>query len=742
MTHHHYASLMKSVLLSGLAVSAVCAVPAQAQDADTRNDTATPQTVKTTDNGQTEIVVRARNFVPAADVTASKSNIPLIETPQSVSVVTRDQIDLLNFTDAQQAVRYTAGVFGESYGPDLRFDFFTVRGFAPAQYIDGLAAPVSTTISSVGLDLYAFQSLEVLKGPASVLYGSSPPGGIINETSRRASNQFGGEFVVKGGTRNFKEVASTVTGPVNDWLDVRVTGLYRDRDGDPDFTHARRVMIAPTATIHIGSDTTLSPLVYYQYDKTTGGTEGFLPVAGTLQPNPNGQLSRRTNSGNPEDVYLRRQWGAGYNFEHRFGSGLKFVSNLKWSHYKEETPYGVYDSGGFVNTTDSTQSNYYRTIYQSNFTYREQVNAFATDNRIEARVDTGPARHNFIAGIDYRNINNDADYGFAGFDETIDLYNPVYVPVAPGLGYTTRYNHQRVKQTGIYAQDQLTIGGLKLLASGRYDWVKSTYLSPFTFLTDPETVNYQSAKKFTYRLGATYVTPSGLAPYLSYATSFLPQIGTDSVTLQPFKPSTGKQWEAGIKFDGRDLGPGVKVFASAALFDIKQTNVVSTNPSAGPVYGTASGEVEVKGGELEFVTRIHDQFSINGSFSYNHSEVLKSNTAAEIGSPLPVTPKYKASIFADYTLSKGALGGLGFGAGVRYTSSSAGSLPGVFNPVVYYGQAATLVDAMIHYDTPGWRFAVNASNLLDKTYVARCSGPAGCVYGAAREVIGTVTKKF
>lgn len=730
---------IRSMLLAGIAASALVAVPARAEDT-TQNSS--PQTLKTTDNGETAIVVVANNYVPASATTATKADIPLIEAPQSVSVVTRDQIDLLNFTDAQQAVRYTAGVFGESYGPDLRFDFFTARGFTPTQYIDGLAAPVSTSISSVGLDLYAFQSLEILKGPASVLYGSSPPGGIFNETSRRADSQFGGEFRIKGGTDNFKEIASTVTGPVNDWLAVRFTGLYRDRDGDPDFTHAKRIMVAPTATVHIGTNTTFTPLVYYQYDKVTGGTEGFLPVAGTLQSNPNGQLSRRTNSANPDDVYLRRQWGAGYSFEHRLTPAVRFVSNLKWSHYKEETPYGVYDSGGFVNTTDPSQSNYYRTIYQSNFTYLEEVNAFTTDNRIEAKFATGPIENSFIAGVDYRNVHNASDYGFAGYNETIDLYNPIYVPVSPGLGYTTRYNHQRVKQTGIYAQDQLAIGGFKLLASGRQDWVDSSYLTPYTAVTSPKVVNKQSSKKFTYRLGATYVTSAGVAPYVSYATSFLPQIGTDSNTSLPFKPSLGKQWEAGIKYDGRSLGPGIKVFASAALFDIKQTNVVSTNPSAGPVYGTASGEVEAKGGEIEFVTRIHDQLAINGSLSYNDSKVLKSNTVAEIGAPLPVTPEYKASLFADYTISKGSLGGLGFGAGVRYTSSSAGGLPGPLSPVVYYGQAATLFDAIIHYDTPGWRLAVNASNLFDKTYVARCSGPAGCVYGASREVIATVTKKF
>ncbi|MBV8805471.1 MAG: TonB-dependent receptor plug domain-containing protein, partial [Sinobacteraceae bacterium] len=136
------------------------------------------ETVRQQVGGVEEVIVKAARYVPEESISANKSDIPLIDTPQSVSVITRDQIDLLNFVDAQQAVRYAAGAYGENYGPDLRYDFLTVRGFTPKQYIDGLAAPISTTIYSTGVDLYAFQSFDVLKGPVSSLYGNAPPGGI------------------------------------------------------------------------------------------------------------------------------------------------------------------------------------------------------------------------------------------------------------------------------------------------------------------------------------------------------------------------------------------------------------------------------------------------------------------------------------------------------------------------------------------------------------------------------------
>ena len=234
--------------------------PAAATDAPSTTDAQAGETVKTTRTQEGDIIIVARHFVPEGAETATKSDIPLIQTPQSISVITRDQIDLLNFIDAQQAVRYTSGAFGENYGPDPRYDFITVRGFTPKQYIDGLAVPASTTISAVGVDLYAFQSLDILKGPASVLYGAAPPGGILNEVSRRASPNFGGEVQLKGGSHSYFEGATTVTGPLSPMLDARMTALYKNAKGEIDFQHVKRLLLSPTATLKIGDNTKLTGL--------------------------------------------------------------------------------------------------------------------------------------------------------------------------------------------------------------------------------------------------------------------------------------------------------------------------------------------------------------------------------------------------------------------------------------------------------------------------------------------------
>jgi iron complex outermembrane receptor protein len=682
-----------------------------------------------------DIVVTARRYVPSGSITANKTNIPLIETPQSISVITRDQMDLLSFVDAQQAVRYTAGTTGENYGPDLRFDFITVRGFTPRQFIDGLATPVTTTIFSTGVDLYAFESFDILKGPASVLYGSSPPGGLYNQISRRASSRFGGEVHAKYGEDDYKQMAGTVTGPLSEIFDARVTFLYRDRDAQRDFVRADRLLLAPTGTLKLGDRTRLTGLFYFQRDDVRGDTNGFLPAAGTLLPNPLGKVSRSVNLGEPDyNRYVRKQWGIGLAADHRLTEELTLSSNVKWSNYRERS---VVIFPSFLAADN-------RTVIRSSFPYNEDVRNFGIDTRVSGDFETGTIGHKLLIGVDYRNVFNDARFTFAfGAAPSIDLFDPEYGVGAPYItpGLTTRFNEQRLKQTGIYAQDQLQFGNLYLMIGGRYDWVKTRYIAPFTSLSVDGPVVTEKQDAFTYRLGANYVFDNGFAPYLSYSTSFEPVLGADP-DGDAFDPSTGRQIEAGLKFDGRALGPDFRVFGTAAMFHILQKNLVTSQNGPLPVGGTQSGEVEAYGGELEVVARIREQLSINGSYSYTRSEVTESQAAIEIGADLPTTPRHKASLFVDYTLPRGPLAGLGFGVGGRYTSKSAGALPSGFEPVVYYAPAVTLFDAIVHYDLPGWRFAVNGSNIFDKRYVGRCAGTFNCNFGAGRQIIATATKRF
>lgn len=720
--HSTQSAGLRSVLLGAAAGVAMLAPGALAQEAE--EDAVSVQET---------IIVIAPEYVPSSSETATKSGIPLVETPQSISVITRDQIDLLNFIDAQQAVRYVAGVSGENYGPDLRFDFISVRGFVPRQFVDGLATPVSTTIQSTGVDLYAFETLDILKGPASVLYGSAPPGGIYNQTSRRAEAETSGEITLKYGTDNYKQIAATGTTALSDSVSGRLTVLVRDREAERNYVEAQRYLVAPTLNIRLSPDTELDLLTYYQQDNVDGDTNGFLPIFGTLLPNPLGRVDASVNLGEPDfNFYERDQYGIGFEFSHRLSEVLKFDANLKYSDYSENRDV-IYGTGLLADN---------RTVTRGNSPYKEDVSNIAADTRLSGDVETGGIAHRFLVGVDYRSVDNNSGFGFTAASP-IDLFNPVYnqVPnISPGI--TTRFNEQEATQLGLYAQDQLNFGKLLVLVSGRFDRVESEYLQAFTPFGSPAPSTSVDQEKFTYRVGANYLLDSGFSPYISYATSFEPVLGAD-INGDAFDPTTGKQVEAGIKYDGRNLRDGFDLFASAAVFNVVQEDVVATaSGPAVPVFGVQLGEVEVTGAEFEFVARIDDALSLNGSYSFTDSEITSSNTPAEIGRPLPVTPEHKISFLVDYTFKGGRFSGFGYNVGVRYSSESAGSLPSAFNPVVYNSDELFLFDASVRYDTAKWRFAINSSNLFDELYVARCASVSNCTYGAGRQVIASVTRKF
>jgi len=669
------------------------------------------------------IYVTAPHFVPSSSISASKSSVPLVEVPQSVSVVTRDQLDLLNLNDVQQAIRYTSGIVGEQFGPDLRYDFLTMRGFTPVEYVDGLQAPITTTIPSIGLDLYGFQEVDVLKGPSAALYGSSPPGGIYNLVSRRADDAFGADVGAIYGTFGYQELHGTVAGPITQNLDGRVTLLYRDQGDQVHFVKGKRIFFAPTFTWKIGEHTSFTGLAYYQNDDNRGDTNGFLPAYGTLLGNPNGVIPRSANFGEPNyNFYRRHQSGIGWEFDHSFSDHLSFVQNVKSYNYSERQ--NVVYGGGLAADM--------KTLYRDNFPYQETVRGWAADNRFTLQVGDKDVGQTLLAGYDYRNLRNLAKFGFA-VAPSINAFDPVYgaAIVTPPLDFT--YNNERIEQGGLYLQDQIKVHHVMVTLTGRHD--------------DASLTNYQDGTttnqdKFTYRAGVNYVFDSGLAPYVSYATSFQPTLGTDSVTGKPFVPSTAKQVEAGVKFDGRQLGPGVRIFATVALYKIEQDNLVSVQPGLTPVFGQQVGKVQAKGVELESVARINDQLSINASYTYAATKVLLDSSGFATGNPLPNMPRQKLTAFVDYTIASGRFAGLGFGIGGRYTSKSAGSLLTQFNPVVLYSKPVTLWDGAIHYNYGHWRFALDGTNLFDKTYVASCTSISDCTYGSARLIMATVDWKY
>lgn len=678
-----------------------------------------------------QIVVTAPNYVPVGSVAANKSNIPLVETPQSVTVITRDQIELLDWTNLGQTVRYVAGVTGENYGPDERVDWLTMRGFEPVQFIDGVQAAIGS-IANTGIDLYGAESVEILKGPSSVLYGLTPPGGIVNITARRPQREFSGEIEGQIGNRDLWQINGDVTGALTDSVSARLTGLYREKDSQTRGVGMERLYVAPAVTVQPGENTKITFLSYYQRDEINGDGGGFLPAHGTLLPNPLGKVPTTVNLGETEyNRFYRRHYGIGYDFSHDFGGGFSVQQNLKYMHlYGDQRGLG---GNGLLDANFDGTPDDYRTVNRYSFSFRENVDVFAVDTRLNGKFATGLFEHDVVAGLDFRSYDYVGSSAFGFGVPSIDLFEPVYGHDIPVLEPNV-FSSQLQKQTGLYLQDQIKLGGFRLTVAGRHDWVRDKQRFP--------QVSRRTDKDFSWRTGLSYLFDNGLAPYMAYAKSFEPTPGATR-TGNPFEPTTGEQIEAGIKFDARNAPRGTRLFATLAAYKLVQQNVLTSDPAnaGGEAFQVQTGEVEVKGIEAELVARFNERLSLNASYTYTDSEVTKTN-GPELGNRLPVTPKHKISALVDYTQQTGPLAGLGGSFGVRYTSTSTGNLMSAYVPTVFINPAVTLFDGSIHYDTAGWRFAITASNLFDKEYVARCYSVSNCFFGTRRVVTASVVRRF
>lgn len=662
-----------------------------------------------------EITVTAPNYVSTGSRTATKSDAPLVETPQAVTVISRDQIDLLHWTSLEDTVKYTAGAVGGVFGPDTRYDWLLVRGFSPIQYIDGLQAPIGS-VSNVGTDLYGYQAVDILKGPSSGMYGQTPPGGIVNMTSRRPEPVFGGEIGVQVGNYDRMEVHGDVTGPVGETHSGRFTFLARDMDNQVDFTNTERLYIAPALTLSLGVDTDLTLLSYYQDDQIDNHSTGFLPAFGTRLPNPVGDVPRDRNIGEPGvNFYNREQYGVGYDFSHHFSDSFRIEQNTKFfnSDIESREIFGT----GLLDADGNGVPDDFRTVTRSDFPFNEEISSFNVDTRGYFGFGTEDVRHNLVVGVDYRDYDNESEFGFAAAPP-IDLFDPQYGADIPDPALFP-FTDQEQEQVGLYAQDQIKVDNWVFTLSGRQDWLDTN--NSGTDVEDDE---------FTYRLGVNYVSDSGWAPYAQLATSFQSVSGAD-FDGNPFEPSTGEQFEVGLKYAPENYGDDLRLLGTVAVYHLVQENVLTSDPE-NLFFQVQTGEVEVQGFELEGVARWQQRYSLNASYSYTDTEVTESN-GADLGKRIPMVPEHKVSLLGDYQVTRN----FGINVGMRYKGTAFGDPANTIQ-----SPAVLLFDATLRYDWGPWRFALNGSNLTDENYVARCDGVTNCFFGKARTIIASFTRSF
>jgi iron complex outermembrane recepter protein len=665
-------------------------------------------------------------YVADRSLSGTKTDTPLMETPQAISVIGREQIRDQNPNSFAEALRYAPGVRSETFGADTRNDWFKIRGFDAQDvglFVDGLQ------LSTFAFATWKFQPvdierIDILRGPSAVLYGGSGPGGLVNVISKTPGfepsnyaeagvNSYGNRYL----SFDFTGPAATPSGPSNE-LYYRLLGTVKGGDTQTDFTPDNTYFVAPSVTYKPDADTTLTILASASKNETR--VQGFLPYVGTVVNAPFGRIPTQLFASDPSvDSFSREQEMIGYQFQKNLTDDLTFRQNARFAH--DDVQFQTLLGNGYVGGDPSSAM-----LSRFNDFAHDTANQANLDSSFEYRFATGPVQHKALVGVDLKSYEVSDLQAFDFATPALNLINPAY-GVQQGFPSTV-FADQTItqKQVGVYAQDQLKLGRLTLVLSGRNDWVDTVdnnRLAPSESRDD---------SKFSGRAGLIYNTDIGIAPYVSYATSYNPIVGTNAATGQLFTPETGVQSEIGVKIEPT----GFNGHFGVSLFDLKRQNVLTTDPS-NVLLQIQTGEVTSRGIELEAVANVTPELKMTATFTNFHIFVSKDLNPALIDTVPTNTPSELASLWGDYTIKSGQLTGLGFGAGVRY------------NGISYADTANTLVvpsyvvgDAAIHYDVKNWRLALNVTNIGDKIYVGSCQTATACFYGDRRRAIASASYKW
>lgn len=652
----------------------------------------------------------AEGYASSNASSATKTDTPLIETAQAISVVSAAQMLDQGVLTVQDALRYSAGVRADSYGVDSRGDDAMLRGTSFVQYLDGLRQSFGGAYART--EPYFVDHLEIVRGPSSVLYGQGTTGGLIALTSKRPQFTASHEVVAQLGNHARKQLAFDFTGPLDTaghWA-YRLIGVYRDSDSQIDHVPDDRKAISPAITWMPDENTRWTLLANLQFDHN-GSTLNFLPHAGTIYPNPNGRI--RTNRFVSEpgfDRYDTNQRSISSFFEHRFNDTWKIVQNTRFSHdnvdYRSAYPnvYGK-PADPFLDADERTVSRY-------SWVALTRYRRFTSDTHGEADFDLGPTHHKVIVGLDLGYSHSDAKQG-SGVDLTpFDLYAPVYHNgfVAPEVAKSPS---SRSRQTGAYVQDQVNWGEHLIGTIGfRHD--RATQTTGNQRLVDNAT---------TARYGLMYRFDNGIVPYVSYTESFQP-LGQLDIYNRPYQPLRGKQYEAGVKYQP----VGSPTLVTATYFDLREENRLAPDP-VNPLNQIQAGRARTRGVELEASTRIARHVDLIGTYTWTHARPSDGSTIAGL-------PENQASAWGVYHVNDADGDGLSFGAGARYIGVNYDETHTIRVP------KKVLFDAMVAYTQGPWRFSVNAANLTNQIYNASCLARGDCFYGPRRSIMGMARYRF
>lgn len=669
------------------------------------------------DADQRAIVVTAAK---EAATTSTKTSTPIVQVPQPITVIDDKVFLAQGAVSIGDTLNYVSGVTANPYGPDSRVDGAFVRGINALQFRDGMR-DIFSFYASIRSDPYNFDQVELVRGPASVLFGQGALGGIINLVSKRPEFDTHGEASVRYGSFDRKEALFDLTGPLGQSVAARVVARVRDANTQTDYVPDDRVMISPSITFKPSPDTNLTLIGLYQEDDG-GSTSQFLPLVGTILPNPNGKLPNSLFVGKPGwDRYDGRLLQGTALLEHRFGESARL--NLKARYIDSDLTYLTHYPNNYTNPTNPFLDADQRImgLYVDGNIARMEI--FSTDNNLQLDFNTGQAvRHTMLAGVDYSANSVRKTSGFAV--ETFNIYDIDYAALLDyggGLPTPTRVSEDVDQdQLGIYLQDQIRLyDRVSVVLGARRDWTRAKSFGGA----------WRRNAATTFRAGIIGEVTKGVSPFFSYTESFEPIAGTAS-NGSAFIPKTGRQFEAGIKFHPTDT-----VLITVTGYHIREANrPVSDDSTPAPFDQIQIGALTSKGLEFEGRATLGEQLNVIANASYN--EAVADGTGRQIDN----VPKFNASLWATKSVTLGAETSLLFGGGVRHVGSQRSFGPAFPGGVRTPG--FTLTDALLELAWRKWAFTLNATNLFGKGYYSACLARGDCFVGSERNVMGTVSYRF
>ncbi len=664
-------------------------------------------------NNGIETVVVTGTFLQSDATAATKTDTPILVTPQSISVITRDQLTLQNPQDIGQAIAYSSGVSPSEFGFDPRFPQFQIRGFNEFYggiYQDGLRLPASDFIAPL-LEPYGLEQLEIVRGPTSVLYGQNNPGGMINLTTKRPTDGTFGEAQIQIGSYDRYDGRIDYNTPLTDDDSVlgRITGLYREANTQYPNVPDDEYYLAPSLTWKPREGTSITFLASVQ--RVSGGESDEYYAKYLLPP------------GYPQSVY-QGDPNFGHSTQRGFSIGYMLDQTLS-SNWSLHQSFRYNDSEDDLIVANPVTFDTATTLLIDAEHLHETMDSIALDTNVTGKVATGPVSHTLIFGVDYLN----SPFSSTQYDDPApdaNYFNPVYTLALPLPTDVTSATHQGASQVGLYAQDQMQYGEHWFLTGG----LREDFTNQSTATISAATAN-QNNNALTGRVGLVYLSDIGLAPYISYSTSFVPQQGTD-FSGNAFQPLTGKQVEGGIRY----MPKSGWISLTASVYKIDEENVLSADPDPAHIgYQVETGAERSKGFEFEGIVTPFTGANITAAYTYDDVRITRSTDPTQLNHQPGNTPATQVSLFGDYTLQDGLLRGFGGGVGMRYTGPSYDGPDNVFR-----NGSQTYFDADTHYAFDQWRVALNATNLTD-SHTPVCFGGV-CHFSRDRTLIGSITRTF